>query len=202
MNAKLVTQGPGRPREFDESEALDTLVALFYERGYDQVSQHQMAEATGLSTSSLYNAFGTKSQTYDRVLEHYAKLSDAVFAPLEQGSAGVDDILAFLDGIENQLRGPLGPYGCLFATSMVVMAGRDDAALEHTNAHRRRGRAALVATLERARELGESVPEPDPTAALLVATLQGILVIARATAAGPEVFEQVEAARGLVASWR
>jgi AcrR family transcriptional regulator len=202
MNAKLVTQGPGRPRQFDETEALDKLVILFWERGYDRVNQQLMAETTGLSTSSLYNAFGTKAETYDKVLEHYAGAADELFAPLEQGTRGVDDLLGFLDVFEARLRTPLGAYGCLFHTSMVVLAGRDDIAIAHAAEHRRRGRAALEGALVRAREQGEHVPDPQPTAALLVATFQGILAIARATAAGPEVFEQVQAARGLVSSWR
>jgi TetR/AcrR family transcriptional repressor of nem operon len=202
MNAKLVTQGPGRPRAFDEAETLDKLVILFWERGYDRVNQQAMAEATGLSTSSLYNAFGTKAETYDKVLEHYASSADALFEPLEHGTRGIDDLEAFLDRFEAQMRTPLGAYGCLFHTSMVVLAGRDDLAVEHAAQHRRRGRAALESALTRARELGEAVPDPVATSTLLVATFQGILAIARATSAGPEIFEQIDAARGLISSWR
>jgi hypothetical protein len=136
------------------------------------------------------------------VLEHYAASADALFEPLEHGTRGIDDIEAFLDGFEAQMRTPLGAYGCLFHTSMVVLAGRDDLAIKHAAEHRARGRAAMLAALTRARDLGEGVPDPVPTSTLLVATFQGILAIARATAAGPEVFEQIEAARMLVASWR
>jgi AcrR family transcriptional regulator len=202
MNAKLVTQGPGRPRQFDETDALDKLVILFWERGYDRVNQQLMAETTGMSTSSLYNTFGTKAETYDKVLEHYAGAFDELFGPLEQGTRGVDDLLGFMDIFEARLRTPLGAYGCLFHTSMVVLAGRDDVAISHAAEHRRRGRAAFEVALTRARDLGEHVPDPGPTSALLVATSQGILAVARATAAGPEVFEQVEAARMMLASWR
>ena len=192
----------GRPREFDEDQATDALMALFWEQGYDHVNQQQMAAATGLSTSSLYNTFGTKAETYRRVMDRYLELMSQTFAPLENGTAGIADLLAFLDVIEEQLRGPMGANGCLIVMTNATMPGRTEPALEHAEIHRRRVRAAVEAGLRRARDLGENVPDPETTATILVATFQGVMGIARATAAGEETFQHLDALRALVHTWK
>jgi TetR/AcrR family transcriptional repressor of nem operon len=201
MHAESQGTVRGRPREFEEADAVDALMALFWERGYDNVNQQQMAAATGMSTSSLYNAFGTKTQTFERVMLRYMDVIGELLAPLERGEAGVKDILMFIDAMEQQLDSPAGAHGCLFVTSAAVLSGRDARALELAAEHRERARQAFTGALARARGLGEAVPDPEPTARILVATFQGILGTARATEAGPEAQAQLEALRGLVRSW-
>lgn len=193
----------GRPRTFDEDAATDELVLLFWSRGYDHVSQHQMAQATGLSTSSLYNTFGTKTQTFQRVLHRYHVLADELMQPLWHGQAGTDDLLTFTDRIRTQLDGPLGTAGCLVATSMTTLTGRDNLEVQQQLAHHLHERQrAFRETLQRAQDIGEPVPEPNSTAALLLAATLGIFATARATAAGPETYEQLDALRALITTWR
>jgi AcrR family transcriptional regulator len=176
-------------------------MALFWEQGYDQVNQQQMAKATGLSTSSLYNTFGTKAQTYERVMERYYEEISRMLAPLEEGRRGIEDLLEFVGLIEMQLRGPFGASGCLFVMSTASLAGRSDISLHYATEHRERAKAAVEATLTRARELGEHVPDPEVAATMMVATFQGILGLARATAAGEEVFRTLDAVRVMIRSW-
>ncbi len=64
---------PGRPRQFDAEQAIETAQRLFHARGYDAVS---VADLTGLSAStpSFYAAFGSKLGLYTRVLQRYSQI--------------------------------------------------------------------------------------------------------------------------------
>ncbi len=63
--------GRGRPREFDEAEALDCALELFWRQGYEGTSIADLRTAIGITAPSLYAAFGSKEELYRRVLERY-----------------------------------------------------------------------------------------------------------------------------------
>jgi TetR/AcrR family transcriptional repressor of nem operon len=60
-----------RPREFDETAALEAAIACFWSRGYEATSVRDLAENMGLSAPSLYNAYGDKHALFVQALEHY-----------------------------------------------------------------------------------------------------------------------------------
>jgi TetR/AcrR family transcriptional repressor of nem operon len=76
-----------RPREFDEDTALEAATQRFWNNGYEATSMRDLADHTGMTTPSLYNAFGDKRAIYRLVLDRYVRLT------LEAGSAilGGDD---------------------------------------------------------------------------------------------------------------
>ncbi|NTX11281.1 TetR/AcrR family transcriptional regulator [Myxococcus sp. CA056] len=61
----------GRPREFDETKALDLAVEVFWRLGYEGASVADLTGAMGITAPSLYAAFGSKEGLYRRVLERY-----------------------------------------------------------------------------------------------------------------------------------
>jgi TetR/AcrR family transcriptional repressor of nem operon len=63
----------GRPREFDEDTVLDATVQCFWKRGYEATSIRDLIDSTGLTSASLYNAFGDKRSLYRRALDHYVE---------------------------------------------------------------------------------------------------------------------------------
>ena len=83
----------GRPREFDDTEALRKIMALFWKSGFEGVSLSQIMSATGLQKASLYAAFGDKRSMYLKALQQYHSdtvvaaahaLKDASSAPMER----------------------------------------------------------------------------------------------------------------------
>jgi TetR/AcrR family transcriptional repressor of nem operon len=60
-----------RPREFDETAALEAAVECFWRHGYEGTSLRDLTASMGLTPPSLYNAFGDKQQLFSRALEHY-----------------------------------------------------------------------------------------------------------------------------------
>jgi TetR/AcrR family transcriptional repressor of nem operon len=76
-----------RPREFDEDTVLEAAMQYFWNNGYEATSMRDLADQTGMTTPSLYNAFGDKRAIYRLVLDRYVRLT------LETGSSifGGDD---------------------------------------------------------------------------------------------------------------
>ena len=62
---------PGRPRAFDPDVALDAAMLLFWRHGYEGTSLAALTAAMNINTPSLYAAFGTKDQLFQKVLERY-----------------------------------------------------------------------------------------------------------------------------------
>jgi TetR/AcrR family transcriptional regulator, transcriptional repressor for nem operon len=60
-----------RPRQFDETAALEAAIACFWSRGYEATSVRDLADNMGLSAPSLYNAYGDKHALFVQALEHY-----------------------------------------------------------------------------------------------------------------------------------
>jgi TetR/AcrR family transcriptional repressor of nem operon len=60
-----------RPREFDETTALEAAIECFWQRGYEATSLRDLTASMGLTAPSLYNAFGDKEELFARALERY-----------------------------------------------------------------------------------------------------------------------------------
>lgn len=56
----------GRPREFDEQAVLDKMTDVFWENGYAATSLDMLSEASSLTRPSLYGAFGSKRQIFQK----------------------------------------------------------------------------------------------------------------------------------------
>ena len=65
----------GRPREFDEDTVLEAATQRFWNNGYEATSMRDLADSTGMTTPSLYNAFGDKRAIYRLVLDRYVRLA-------------------------------------------------------------------------------------------------------------------------------
>ncbi|MFI5712786.1 TetR/AcrR family transcriptional regulator [Kribbella sp. NPDC051620] len=63
----------GRPRTFDEDEALERAVEVFWRQGYEGTSITDLTTAMGVNKPSLYAVFGGKADLFRRVIAHYAE---------------------------------------------------------------------------------------------------------------------------------
>lgn len=167
-----------RVKEFDEKEALQKALGVFWHKGFEGTSIQDIVDATGVQRQSLYDTFGDKSALYVRALQAY----------LEQGQA-------FIDQLEAPAKSPLR----VLRDSMLALA--DDAcergcalvnaAMENTRNPKverciqeniARTERAFVDLLERARaagELAEHVRIKDSARALVTLTW-GLRAVGRA----------------------
>lgn len=61
----------GRPRGFDEDEALDRAMHVFWHKGFEGASLNDLTAAMGIQPASLYQAFGNKRTLFDKALARY-----------------------------------------------------------------------------------------------------------------------------------
>lgn len=60
-----------RPRTFSDEAVVDAAIEQFQGSSFSATSTEELCQATGLSRSSLYNAFHSKSQIYAAALTRY-----------------------------------------------------------------------------------------------------------------------------------
>jgi AcrR family transcriptional regulator len=70
----------GRPRSFDESDALEKATQVFWSKGYDGVTIDDLVAGMGVGRPSLYSVFGGKRTLFLRVLRAYAEMKGALVA--------------------------------------------------------------------------------------------------------------------------
>ena len=71
------TKPRGRPRSFDEMEALEKATQVFWSKGYDGVTIDDLVAGMGVGRPSLYAVFGDKRTLFLRVLRAYAETKGA-----------------------------------------------------------------------------------------------------------------------------
>lgn len=196
---------PPMPRSaaFDRDEVLSRLLFLFWEKGYDGTSQADMVERAGISSSSLYNAFGNKPDIFDAVAERYNAMMWGAMEPLREGTGGVADVAGFLGGVAEQTRGGQTPPGCLMVRTMTELGGRAKApatAEAHTCTYRDQVSDSVRAALARAAASGEIPPEAvEPRTQTVLALMLGAMAVGVTDReAGAAMLEN---ARDLVRGW-
>ena len=70
----------GRPRNFDETGALEKATQVFWSKGYDGVTIEDLVAGMGVGRPSLYAVFGDKRAIFLRVLRAYAERKGALAA--------------------------------------------------------------------------------------------------------------------------
>jgi TetR/AcrR family transcriptional repressor of nem operon len=170
-----------RPPLFDRDAVLDQAVALFWRRGYEATSIHDLTVATGLGRGSLYAAFADKRGLFEAALARYSEaVSRRTFAPLAEPGADLAAVEAVFARLATPDLAAAAP-GCL-VTNTACEAGasmpelRDRVRLVFDGLE-----ARLAAALTRAEAKGQLAAGVDPRAAavFLVAVAQGLRVLAR-----------------------
>lgn len=80
------TRSRGRPRSFDERQALEKAIQVFRSKGYDGVTIDDLVAGMGVGRPSLYAIFGDKRTIFLRALRAYAeefgaRAAKALFSP-------------------------------------------------------------------------------------------------------------------------
>lgn len=171
----------GRSRSFDEAAVLDRAMHAFRRYGYGGLSIKRLEEETGLTSGSIYNAYGDKDGLFRAALAHYV---DGFVGHRMAAHAGSSATLDDLERLFLTLfREPMTDgYGCLVTNSAVEFGGAGMSTPADV------GRALdMVASGIRAvlaREIGSDRAETE--AARLLLLYHGILVLSRAGRLGAD----------------
>ncbi|WBS01351.1 TetR/AcrR family transcriptional regulator [Pseudoduganella sp. SL102] len=112
----------GRPRTFDEDDALDRAMEVFWEKGYEGSSLPELTAAMGMNRPSLYAVFGNKEGLFRRAVARYQSTRlDFCDAALEAATSR-EVVERLLRGSADVQTCPDSPHGCL-GTSGALACG-------------------------------------------------------------------------------
>ena len=114
-----------RPREFDEEAVLGAAVQCFWNRGYEATSVRDLVERTGITSASLYNAFGDKRALYERALDHYVEVSISDRIRRCEKLAPREAIASFFAEILKRSLGDPQHKGCMLVNAALDVAPHD-----------------------------------------------------------------------------
>jgi TetR/AcrR family transcriptional repressor of nem operon len=175
-----------RPKEFDPDQIADAAMQVFWQRGYAATSIQDLVEGTGLSRSSLYNAFDSKHGLYTCALKRYQERSNANIVLLAQDAPAKALVRQLLLRIVDDELDDTQRLGCLAANAALEVAGQDPVVAELVAQNFRRVEAALERLLRRGQAEGDIDPDKNPAAlaSFVVCTVQGLRVLGKGSAPG------------------
>jgi AcrR family transcriptional regulator len=106
-------RGRGRPRGFEEHEALDRAVHVFWEHGYEGASMSELTSAMGINKPSLYAVFGSKEELFRRALARYQDTYGAYAAAILEQPTAYAVIESYLRATVDAATSGGHPPGCL-----------------------------------------------------------------------------------------
>ncbi len=171
-----------RPREFDETAALDAAIDCFWRDGYEATSVRDLAAAMGITGTSLYNAFGDKRSLFRQALQRYAQRSTRErIARLESTMPPKQAVCAFLGEIVERSLDDRDRRGCLLVNSALEVAPHDPELGAEVAARLGEIEAFFRRSVTAAQADGSVPPDRDPAdlARLLLGVTLGVRVLAR-----------------------
>jgi AcrR family transcriptional regulator len=104
----------GRPRGFNETEAVARAAKVFLAKGYDGATIDDLVEGMGVGRPSLYAIFGDKADLFMRSLEDYGNRLGTLATKALYGPPDVRDaILGMLKLAVENATAEGAPLGCL-----------------------------------------------------------------------------------------
>lgn len=119
------TKRMGRPRNFNEDDALLAAMNVFWTKGYDGASIKDLTKAMGISGPSLYSAFGDKRELYLKTIDRYADVDAcAPIVAFETEPDITKAVRGFLASVISYATdAEKGMRGCFLASSVSTSVG-------------------------------------------------------------------------------
>lgn len=173
----------GRPIEFDPGEVISAATQAFWAKGYEATSMQNLLEATSLSKSSLYQAFGGKRQLFSKCISAYTdQMVGMLQERLTSSRTPLEFIRSTLVEIGSEGAGGKPPVGCLIINTASEFGQRDPEFSEWVDIGISRIRAVMEKAVDRAQRSGE-IPKTRSASVLadyLMSSIAGLRTMVKA----------------------
>ncbi|GAA2573722.1 TetR/AcrR family transcriptional regulator [Winogradskya consettensis] len=151
-------------RAFDPLVALNAAKEVFWRYGYEGASLTDLTTAMGINKPSLYAAFGSKQELFEKVIQAYAA-DDMAYAraAMEQPTA-YEVAAALLHDNAIAVTRPDCPPGCLSIQGGISTGPANASVTEFLATSRLAGEALLADRFRRAVDTGDLPRDTDPAA--------------------------------------
>ncbi|MDD9950636.1 MAG: TetR/AcrR family transcriptional regulator [Zetaproteobacteria bacterium] len=190
------TKKVGRPKKFNESQALQAATEVFWSKGYDGASLKDLTEAMGINGPSLYATYGDKESLFLQSVTHYMANSNCTpLEAFEQQTQIAVAVRSFFEAIiQYTTEHAGGTRGC-FLSSCVSTCAETIAGVKPLLQHAiQESENRLVTRFEQAKQAGE-LPQDFPSAQrarLMFDLRQGPVFRARAGLSAPVIRADID----------
>jgi len=163
-----------RPIEFNKDLVLENAMKLFWLKGYESTSMADLIEATGLTSRSMYNVFGSKNGLFKESLSKYYEGLNVPLAKLKEGkgSKAIRDYVEMITSIE-----PLN--GCMYVNTLSEKNSIEKNCLAMVKDHFQNLESTFKAKLVYSKKYEGFIGDPKLRAKQLVSLLQGLAVYSK-----------------------
>jgi TetR/AcrR family transcriptional repressor of nem operon len=173
-----------RHKEFDRDKALHKAMEVFWSRGYSAASVQDLVRHMGINRQSLYDTFGDKHALYLLALDRYREVEGRrMFELLERPGSVKKSLRQLFEGTVEKALCDEQHRGCFMGNAMSELAGRCKETAAKTCTNIAVAEEAFYRALLRGKKEGElkRVSDPRAVARFLYSSLQGLVLMAKAT---------------------
>jgi TetR/AcrR family transcriptional repressor of nem operon len=192
-----------RHKEFDTEAAVESAMQQFWSDGYAGTTPQGLVDALGIGRGSLYNAFGSKHELYERALTRYRdRESQRVIDALDRPGPAIDRLRDVMRVVAVSAAAASGRRGCLMTNAATELGDDDEAVANLVRSTFRRQRDAFRLTLRQGQADGTVDPtrDADEMATYLLTLLNGVQVLARVVPSAGSVDAQIDIALRAIAA--
>ncbi|MFD1602674.1 TetR/AcrR family transcriptional regulator [Flavobacterium artemisiae] len=183
-----------RTKEFNEDQALDKAVEIFWHKGYNGTSAQDLVTHLGLSRSSLYDTFGDKQQLFSKALKKYQTQGQDAVKELLEESEDVKEAFtqifkqAVIESLEDRIT-----KGCFMVNSSVELAMHDEEIAKIVSDNRQTMEDVFLKAVKKGQEAGQISTKLDALtlARFVFNNYSGIRVLARAGEKNKQVYDDI-----------
>jgi len=183
-----------RTKEFNEDQALDKAIEIFWHKGYNGTSAQDLVTHLGLSRSSLYDTFGDKQKLFSQSLQRYQKQSQDQIVQLLEESKNIKETLydifkqAVIESLEDRIT-----KGCFMVNSSVELAMHDEEIAKIVKSNSQKMEEIFTNAVKKGQDSGHISKATDARvlARFIFNTYSGIRVLARTGERDKQVYDDI-----------
>lgn len=183
-----------RTKEFNEEQALDKAIEIFWHKGYNGTSAQDLVTHLGLSRSSLYDTFGDKQKLFAQSLKRYQQQSQYKIADLFENSENIKETLlgifkeAVVESLEDRIT-----KGCFMVNSSVELAMHDKEIEKIVQNNGQIMEEVFTKAVQKGQDLGQISTKLDAKtlARFIFNNYSGIRVLARTGERNKQVYDDI-----------
>lgn len=170
-----------RPREFEQSVALERAIDAFWQHGYGAIPVRDLYDAMNIHSGSLYGTFGDKRSLFLASLDRYIDtVSRQAVERIDGAPSGSEGIRAFFEFLIDAMLSGKRRWGCLVTNSVAGASCRDPDVAARAKLQFARLENAFTKAPARAQNTGELNEGAGPESAMfLVCLVQGMNVLGK-----------------------
>ncbi|MCC9066564.1 TetR/AcrR family transcriptional regulator [Flavobacterium piscisymbiosum] len=183
-----------RTKEFNEDQALDKAIEIFWHKGYNGTSAQDLVTHLGLSRSSLYDTFGDKQKLFAKALTKYHEDNYLKIKEILETATNIKDTfevifkLAVVESLEDRIT-----KGCFMVNSSVELAMHDEEIAKIVKNNSKVMEEVFTKAVQKGQDLGQisKTNSARVLARFIFNTYSGIRVLARTGERDKQVYDDI-----------